>query len=197
MRVLRLALLLTLVLGAMGWYVFHARVRANPQVPTDICFVAPATPYDPASGIAPDAPRAVPVNARCPVCGAFPSRVPEWAAQVIFADGDAYFFDSPLSLFIYLRNLPRYAPSRTASEIAASYVRATEGGQWIATNEAVYVRGSSVPGPMRQGNLPAFEDVMAARHFISRHGGTVLHSPDITVQLLQDLAPTMHRAEHA
>ena len=192
MRIRRLALLAAVVLMAAGWYAVQAGARAKPQVPNDICFVAPASPYDPRSGIAPNAPRVVPVGARCPVCGAFPARVPDWAAQVIFADGDAYFFDSPLSLFIYLRNLPRYAPGRKATDITASYVRAMDDGRWIAAQAAVYVQGSAVPGPMRRGNLPAFQDLPAARHFIARHGGVVLFSPDISPRLLQDLAPTSH-----
>ncbi|WP_332395134.1 hypothetical protein [Ralstonia sp. 1B3] len=119
---------MVLLAASLWWYGVHASRRVEPEIPTEICFVAAPTPYDPRSGVAPDAPRAIPPHARCPVCGAFPSRVPDWAAQVIFADGDAYFFDSPLSLFIYLRNLPRYAAGRQATDIAAAYVRAVGDG---------------------------------------------------------------------
>ncbi|MDD2881113.1 MAG: hypothetical protein PHQ58_11815 [Rhodoferax sp.] len=34
-------------------------------------------------------PRAVPADVRCPVCGKYPARSPDWAAQVIFTNGDA------------------------------------------------------------------------------------------------------------
>ena len=81
---------------------------------TDLCLVAPATPYDPASGLAPTEARTVPREARCPVCGMFPARAPDWAAQIIFDDGDAHFFDSPLSLFMYLHDMARYGAGRQA-----------------------------------------------------------------------------------
>lgn len=189
-RLWLLAMVVPVLLWWGGSQATRQAARNNaPELPNDICFVATATPYDPQSGIAPDAPRAIPPRARCPVCGALPSRAPDWAAQVIFADGDAYFFDSPLSLFLYLHNLPRYAPGRHAGDIVATYVRNTDDGRWLAARQAVYVRGSSVPGPMRRGNLPAFPDGAGAQHFIARHGGTVVRPAEITAQLLQTLEP--------
>lgn len=196
----RRLLLLVVVAPVLLWWAGSQIARQithnnAPELPNDICFVAAATPYDPQSRIALDAPRAIPPSARCPVCGALPSRAPDWAAQLIFADGDAYFFDSPLSLFLYLRNLPRYAPGRQASDIVATYVRNTGDGRWLAAQRALYVRGASVRGPMRRGNLPAFLDRAGAQDFIARHGGTIMQSADITAQLLQAMEPArMHGA---
>ncbi len=193
-RLSALAALLA-ALWSLWWFVGRASLRAEPKVPDEICFVAPAVPYDPRSGLQPHAPRPVPANARCPVCGAFPSRVPEWAAQLIFANGDAYFFDSPLTLFIYLRNLQRYAPGRQAAEVAASYVHATGDGGWLPALQAVYVSGSTALGPMRRGNLPAFRNLADAQRFIARNGGVVVHPADITADRLQDVEP--HRMPRA
>lgn len=196
----RRLLFLAVVLPVLLWWVgSQGARRSEPELPNDICFVAAATPYDPLSGVALDAPRAIPPGARCPVCGALPSRVPDWAAQLIFANGDAYFFDSPLSLFLYLRNLSRYAPGRQASEIAATYVRNTGDGRWLAAQQALYVWGSDVAGPMRRGNLPAFLDNAGTETFIAHHGGTLVHPADITAQLLQKLEPArMHGvADHS
>ncbi len=165
----------------------HTVRQVEPEVPSDICFVAPPTPYDPRSGVALLAPRAIPRNARCPVCGGFVSRAPDWAAQLIFRNGDTQFFDSPLSLFIYLRNVNRYTPGRRTSDVAASYVRAMGDGRWTPSQEAVYVTGSSLPGPMRGGNLPAFLDVSDAQRFMSNHGGEIVHPANITAALLQSL----------
>ncbi len=191
MRLRRYTLPVIAVAVSLWWYAGHASRHVEPQVPAQICFVAAPTHYDPHSGVPLDAPRAIPPGARCPVCGAFPSRKPDWAAQVIFADGDAYFFDSPLSLFLYLRNLPRYAAGRQASGIAASYVRAMGDGRWIAAPQAIYVWGSDVPGPMRQGNLPAFVSQADARDFIARHGGTAVQAAGVTAQLLERLEPNL------
>ena len=58
MRLRRLVLLAIIVLAPLWWYAGHASRRAEPQVPTEICFVAAPTPYDARSGVALDAPRA-------------------------------------------------------------------------------------------------------------------------------------------
>lgn len=153
----------------------------------EVCVVAPPTPFDPKAGLGLHEPRPVPADARCPVCGMFPARSPDWAAQVIFDNGDTQFFDSPLTLFIYLQDVGRYTRGRQASEIAASYVSDVSSGAWISAHEAIYVSGSSAVGPMRAGNLPAFSSVTAAQRFARERGGVLLEARQISPQLLLDL----------
>lgn len=156
----------------------------------DICIVAPATPFDPNWGISLLAPRKIPADARCPVCGMYPARTSEWAAQVIFKNGDTHFFDSPLTLLIYLLDPTKYSRGRNASEIAVSYVTDTSQGQWIKTSEAFFVSGSEVMGPMRAGNFPAFSRIEDAQDFAKKRGGTVIKADKIRAQSLQ----TLHRS---
>ncbi|WP_420130746.1 nitrous oxide reductase accessory protein NosL [Rhodoferax ferrireducens] len=153
----------------------------------EFCVVAPPTPYDPKSGLGLHQARPVPADARCPVCGMFPARSPDWAAQIIFHNGDAQFFDSPLTLFLYLQDVGRYTRGRQASEIAASYVKDVSSGVWISAHEAFYVSGSNALGPMRAGNLPAFASATAAQRFAGTRGGVRLEAWQISPQLLQDL----------
>jgi len=153
----------------------------------EVCVVAPPVPHDPKSGLGLHAPRPVPADARCPVCGMYPARSPEWAAQVIFDNGDTQFFDSPLSLFTYLQDVGRYTAGRRASDIAASFVTDTSNGAWISAPDAVYVSGSNAVGPMRAGNFPAFASVAAAQGFASSRGGVLLSAGEISPQLLQNL----------
>lgn len=165
--------------------------EAAPTADTDVCIVAPPTPYNPASGLAPSAARAVPAHARCPVCGMFPARSRAWAAQIIFDNGDAQFFDSPLSLFMYLQDVARYSPGRSAGHIVAHYVTdASQAGhpRWIDARGAYYVHGSSAKGPMRAGNLPAFASRPAAQAFAAQHGGAVLAFGAIDPALIAQLA---------
>ena len=118
-----------LAASAVAWkfYAPGADPRAAGQaLPDDVCVVAPPTPFDPASGQRLEAPRAIPTDARCPVCGMYPARSAEWAAQIIFANGDAHFFDSPLSLFQYLADVAKYSQGRTAQELVARYVTDAE-----------------------------------------------------------------------
>lgn len=153
----------------------------------DICIVAPATPFDPNWGISLLAPRKIPNDARCPVCGMYPARTSEWAAQVIFKNGDTHFFDSPLTLFIYLLDPSKYSRGRNASEIAVSYVTDTSQGQWIKTSEAFFVSGSQVMGPMRAGNFPAFSRIEDAQDFAKKRSGTVMKADQIKSQSLHNL----------
>ena len=167
--------LAVLLLGSAGLVAWQWPQRTPPRpsgnaalegIGDDVCVVAPPTPYDPALGQPLTAAREVPADARCPVCGMYPARARAWAAQVIFADGDAYFFDSPLSLMLYLGNVAHYTRGRTADAIVARYVTDADTGGWLNAHEAVYVTGSSAMGPMRAGNLPAFADAEAAQAFV-------------------------------
>lgn len=161
--------------GAAWW---HRQPPVAAVLPEgDVCLIAPPTPWEAASGLPPTAARPVPAQARCPVCGMYPARAPEWAAQVIFeGSGEAHFFDSPLSLFKYLQDAPRYHPGRSAPAIAALYVSDSSAGAgaWLDARSAWYVHGSDARGPMRAGNLPAFATRAAAQAFARRRGGRVL-----------------------
>lgn len=162
--------------------------KAVPVPESDVCLVAPPTPYDPASGLPLAAARPVPAGVRCPVCGMYPARAPNWAAQIIFANGDAQFFDSPLSLFMYLDNVGRYTPGRSADDIVARYVTDFGSLQMLNATNAFYVVGSSAHGPMRAGNLPAFASEQAARQFAAQKGGEVRTFAAVDAVLVEKLA---------
>ncbi len=173
-----------------------SRTIRQPEPPTnDFCVVAPATPYDPASGLAMYEPRPIPAEARCPVCGMYPARFPRWAAQTLFRDGAAQYFDSPVNLFVFLHRVDRYNRSYTLNDVAASFVTDFESGQWIELQNAFFVRGSAALGPMRGADLPAFASRAAADGFIRRHGGQLLTFTQVTPELIRSMgssAPHRH-----
>lgn len=179
--------LLVLVLWNLPVVRIALSFGAAPEIETDVCVVAPPTPYNPASGLPLQAARPVPADVRCPVCGMYPARSPDWAAQVIFANGDAQFFDSPLSLFMYLGDVARYSPGRSADEIVAHYVTDVPSRSWVDARSAFYVNGSTAKGPMRAGNLPAFASQDAARQFAVQRGGKVLAYADVDAGLVAQL----------
>ncbi len=179
--------LLVLVLWNLPVVRIALSFGAAPEIEADVCVVAPPTPYNPASGLPLQAARPVPADVRCPVCGMYPARSPDWAAQVIFANGDAQFFDSPLSLFMYLGDVARYSPGRSADEIVAHYVTDVPSRSWVDARSAFYVNGSTAKGPMRAGNLPAFASQDAARQFAAQRGGKVLAYADVDAGLVAQL----------
>lgn len=191
-RRLRWVMALIAVVAAMVWWSLPALQAALapkvfPVLDPDVCIVAPPTPYDPASGLPLQAARSVPADVRCPVCGMFPARSPDWAAQVIFANGYAHFFDSPVSLFMYLNDVSRYSPGLSADDIVARYVTDVSSKSWIDAGSAFYVHGSSAKGPMRAGNLPAFASRGAALQFAAQRGGEVRAFGSITPTLAKQL----------
>ncbi|MBW8456964.1 MAG: nitrous oxide reductase accessory protein NosL [Thiobacillus sp.] len=161
-------------------------------VTNELCVVAPATPYDPASGLAMLAPRPIPVAARCPVCGMYPARFPRWAAQSIFRDGAAHYFDSPIDLFVFLQKVDRYDSRYALNEVAVSFVTDFETGQWIEAQDAFFVHGSSAFGPMRDADLPAFASREAANALTRSRGGKVLAFTEVTPEVIQSLNRSVH-----
>lgn len=166
----------------------------------DICVVAPSRvipphAYDPGSGLGMYDARPVPADARCPVCGMYPARFPRWAAQVIFKDGAAHFFDSPVDLFMFLDTPARFGTALTAADVAMLYVADFRSGAWLAAREAVFVRDSAARGPMRGPDLPAFADETAAEAYIAHQGGHALRFEQIDASVVAGLRDANH-AQH-
>lgn len=154
----------------------------------EVCIVAPPTPYDPASGLPPEAPRPVPPDARCPVCGMFPARNPRWAAQIIYTDHSAQYFDSPVNLLLFLANVSRYSPNRSEADVQSRWVTDAASGQWTPLEQAWFVHGSEVRGPMRTPDLPAFAREEDAARFAAKRGGQALPWARITPPILEALS---------
>lgn len=191
--VLKAAASLGLVAAASAAGYWVLRRPAVPVAVTDeICVVVAATPHDPTSGLSIDAPRPILPDARCPVCGMYPARSRDWAAQVIYGNGDAFFFDSPLSLFAYMRQVARYTAGRQADDIVAIYVTDAASGNWIDARQAIYVQGSSALGPMRAGNFPAFATRESAEQFVQRRGGQLVSWEGVDSTLIDRLLVGRH-----
>jgi nitrous oxide reductase accessory protein NosL len=108
---------------------------------------------------------------KCPVCGMFVYKYPDWVGQITFKDGGTFFFDGAKDLFKYYFNLGKYNPGKTAADIAA--VRVTEYYDVVPLDAktALFVVGSNVYGPMGRELIP-FKSAEAAQEFRKDHGGT-------------------------
>ncbi len=123
---------------------------------------------------APHAEEAKPVlpekTDKCPVCGMFVAKYPDWIAEIIFQDGKAVFFDGAKDLFKYYFDIDRYAPGKNREDIRAVYVTSYYELEWIDAKEAFFVVGSDVYGPMGHELIP-LKNISDAEVFSKDHGG--------------------------
>jgi nitrous oxide reductase accessory protein NosL len=108
---------------------------------------------------------------KCPVCGMFVYKYPEWVAYVSFKDGSQVFFDGAKDFFKYLFNLKRYAPDKSLQDISLLLVTDYYSLRLIDAKKAFYVVGSDVYGPMGKELIP-FESKGAAEEFKKDHRGS-------------------------
>ena len=121
---------------------------------------------------------------KCPVCGMFVAKYPDFAAQIIFKDGSYAAFDGVKDMFKYYFNLKKYNPSNKVADIDSIYVTDYYDLKWIDGHKAFYVEGSNVYGPMGRELIP-FEKQEGAEQFMLDHSGkSLLKFKEITYDLI-------------
>jgi copper chaperone NosL len=124
---------------------------------------------------------------KCPVCGMFVSKYPDWLATLLFKDGTFRYFDGPKDLFKFLLDLKQYAPGKGQSDVDRFFVNDYYAVRQIDGREAFYVLGSDVYGPMGKELIP-FEKETEARGFVKDHGGrSILRYHEVTSAVLKQL----------
>ncbi len=124
---------------------------------------------------------------KCPVCGMFVAKYPDWLAQIIYTDGAYALFDGVKDLFKYYFNIKKYDASRDRSGIAFIYVTDYYEMTPIDGRKAWYVLGSDVYGPMGR-ELITFEKEADAKEFMKDHAGkTLIRFNDVTPDLIKGL----------
>jgi copper chaperone NosL len=126
-------------------------------------------------------------NDRCPVCGMFTAKYPDWAAQIIFKDGSYATFDGTRDMMKYLFDMKKYDPSRDAARVDAIFVKDYYSLDVIDAKKAFYVEGSSVNGPMGRELVP-FKSRSEALGFMKDHQGKhLLTFPELDRDLIKGL----------
>ncbi len=124
---------------------------------------------------------------KCPVCGMFVAKYPDFAAQIIFKDGSYAVFDGVKDMFKYYFNLTKYDPSKKAADIDSIHVTDYYDLKWIDGYKAFYVEGSDVYGPMGREIIP-FEKKAGAEQFMTDHiGKSLLTFEEITYDVIKKL----------
>ena len=127
------------------------------------------------------------VKDKCPVCGMFISKYPDWTSVILFKDGSRAFFDGPKDMFKYLIDLKRYNPSKTVEDINALWVLDYYAVSPINARNAWYVLGSDVFGPMGRELIP-MEKEAGAKEFMRDHKGKkILKFSEVTPEFVKTL----------
>ena len=132
-------------------------------------------------------PATPPAKTKCPVCGMFVAKYPDWAASITFRDSTRVHFDGPKDLFTFYIDPGRYAPARKQADIADIRVKDYYSLAIVYGRRALYVIGSNVLGPMGKELVP-FAGKEDADGFMRDHRGVkVLRFNDITRSVLKGL----------
>ncbi|MEW6593864.1 MAG: nitrous oxide reductase accessory protein NosL [Thermodesulfobacteriota bacterium] len=122
---------------------------------------------------------------RCPVCGMFVAKYPNWITQVRLADGTVRYFDGMKDLLAYHFQPAQYGGKEgTIREIWAKdyYTLA-----WLDARAAFFVAGSDVYGPMGVEFIPFVSEKAAQAFARDHHGKQVLPFAAITEELVNTL----------
>lgn len=121
---------------------------------------------------------------KCPVCGMFVARYPDWTAAVVHRDGATSWFDGAKDMFRYLQDPKRYAPGRSAADVQRVLVTDYYAVKPVDAREAWFVAGADVYGPMGNELVP-FARREDAEEFLRDHKGTrILRFGEVDAALL-------------
>lgn len=147
-----------------------------------ICVLAAASPR---AADTSDLP--VPGGAKCPVCGMFVAKYPDWTATARFKDGSTSYYDGPKDMFSHYFDTARYTPGKRQSDIAALSVKEYYSLAMIDARAAFFVSGSDVHGPMGNELIPFSTEKDAASFKLDHRGKRILRFNEITRKTIQSL----------
>ncbi|MBI4773230.1 MAG: nitrous oxide reductase accessory protein NosL [Deltaproteobacteria bacterium] len=148
-----------------------------------LCLSAAASGQSP-TDLAPSKPSA---KDKCPVCGMFVAKYPDWTAQIVHKDGTRVYFDGAKDLFKYYFNINKYDSKKSRSDVASIWVTEYYDLRLIDGFKAYYVMGSTVYGPMGRELIPQ-KSKEEADEFMKDHGGNrVLTFDKVTPEMVRKL----------
>jgi copper chaperone NosL len=129
----------------------------------------------------------VPAGAKCPVCGMFVAKFPDWTATSRFKDGTTSYYDGPKDMFSHYFDTARYTPGKRQADIVALAVKEYYSLAMIDARAAFFVTGSDVYGPMGSELIPFLNDKDALSFKSDHRGKRILRFNEITRQTIKSL----------
>jgi len=147
-----------------------------------ICLIAVVTALAAVKGTV-----VIPVGAKCPVCGMFVAKYPDWSATARFKDGTTSYYDGPKDMFSHYFDTGRYTPGKRQADIVALAVKEYYSLAAIDARTAFFVIGSDVYGPMGSELIPFLNEKDALSFKTDHKGKRILRFNEITRQTIQSL----------
>ncbi len=123
---------------------------------------------------------------KCPVCGMFVTKYPDWLTAVRFESGKYLFFDGAKDMFKFLHAPSKYVRVKT-EKVNDIFVRDYYSLEWLNARKVCYVIGSDIYGPMGRELIP-FRHEADAREFANDHRGKkTLRFSEIDPEVIKNL----------
>jgi copper chaperone NosL len=124
---------------------------------------------------------------KCPVCGMFVAKYPDFMAEIVFKDGSYVVFDGAKDMLKYYFDMKKYERSKSPSDMKSIFVTDYYSLATIDGYQAFYVLGSNVYGPMGNEFIPFDKEVQAQEFLRDHKGKSILRFNDITKEMTQKL----------
>jgi copper chaperone NosL len=124
---------------------------------------------------------------KCPVCGMFVAKYPDWLTAIRFRDGSHAYFDGAKDLFKYLHAPMKYDALRKAEDIRVIQVLDYYRLEWIDARSAWYVLGSDVYGPMGRELIPLAREADAQEFLKDHRGERIVRFSEVTPEVIKTL----------
>lgn len=124
---------------------------------------------------------------KCPVCGMFVAKYPDWTAAAVYPGGPVLYFDGAKDLFKFHFDPGKYRRGSLPAGAAGLFVTEYYDLELIDARSAWFVEGSDVYGPMGRELIP-FKTEADALLFLKDHRGTrVLGFGEVTPAVIRKL----------
>ena len=124
---------------------------------------------------------------KCPVCGMFVAKYPDWTGVITFEGGGREYFDGAKDLFKYLFGLEKYNPRKTQGDIRHIHVTDYYDMKFIDATTAFFVIGGDVYGPMGRELIPLASRPDAETFMKDHNGIKILKFNEINPEIIHRL----------
>ncbi len=124
---------------------------------------------------------------KCPVCGMFVAKYPDFLAQIIFTDGSHALFDGAKDMFKYYFNIKKYNAAKDPADISSIYVTDYYSMTPIDGRAAWYVLDSDVFGPMGRELIPFVKEADAKEFMKDHTGKKLIRFAEVTTEVMKGL----------